>query len=68
MNQMFVQQISKTMKVYVNDILVKSFYADDHLAHLIEVFNILYTYYMKLNVNMCEFGISSRKFLGFIVN
>lgn len=56
------------MKVYVDDILVKSFYAGDHLAHLTEMFNIFCIYNMKLNPNKYVFKVSSRKFLGFMVN
>lgn len=48
-NQMFVQQISKIMEIYVNDTLVKSIRIEDHLAHLTEMFNVLYVYEMKLN-------------------
>lgn len=32
------------------------------------MFNVLYAYGMKLNLNKCAFEVSSRKFLGFMVN
>lgn len=56
------------MEVYVDDILVKSFYTGDHLAHLTKMFNVLYTYNMKLNTNKCMFRVSLGKFLDFMVN
>lgn len=65
---MFAQQIGKTMEVYINNMLVKNFYVSNHLAHLPEMFNILPTYHMKINANKCVFRVSSRTFLGFIVN
>lgn len=56
------------MEVYVDDMLVKSFHAHDYLAHLSEMFDVLPKYRMKLNPNKCAFGVSSSKFLGFMVN
>lgn len=46
---MFHGQISKTMDVYVDDMLVKSKVIIDHIKHLVEMFNILRRYRMKLN-------------------
>lgn len=56
------------MKVYVDDMLVKSLHAKNHLVHLAEIFDVLCKYEMKLNSNKCAFGLSSNKFLGFMVN
>lgn len=56
------------MKVYVDDMLVKSLCAEDHLTHLAEMFNILFIYGMKLNLSKCAFKVSLGKFLGFMVN
>ena len=56
------------MKVYINDMLVKSTMAELHIAHLVEAFQILKEYNMKLNPAKCAFGVSAGKFLGFIVN
>ena len=64
-NRMFQKQIGATMEVYIDDMLVKD---DLHIAHLSEVFQILRNYNMKLNPAKCAFGVSARKFLGFIVN
>ena len=67
-NRMFQKQISTTMEVYINDMLVKSTTAKLHIAHLSEAFQILRNYNMKLNPTKCAFGVSTGKFLGFIVN
>ena len=56
------------MEVYIHDMLVKSTTAELHITHLSEAFQILREYNMKLNPAKCAFGVSARKFLGFIVN
>ena len=56
------------MEVYIDDMLVKSTTAELHIAHLSEGFQILREYNMKLNPAKCAFGVSTGKFLGFIVN
>ncbi|XP_074350150.1 uncharacterized protein LOC141689690 [Apium graveolens] len=40
-NMMFKNQIGRTMEVYVDDMLVKSKDANDHIEHLMEIFNII---------------------------
>ncbi|XP_074374966.1 uncharacterized protein LOC141716663 [Apium graveolens] len=67
-NMMFKNQIGKTMEVYVDDMLVNSKVARDHIIHLSEMFNILRQFRMKLNPQKCIFGVESGKFLRFIVN
>ncbi|KAL5555727.1 hypothetical protein UlMin_037963 [Ulmus minor] len=67
-NKMFKQQIRKTMEVYVDDMLVKSLKADEHIDNLRESFEVLCEYKMKLNPAKCAFGVTSGKFLGFMVN
>ena len=67
-NRMFQKQIGMTMEVYIDDMLVKSTSSKLHIAHMSEAFQILREYNMKLNPAKCAFGVSARKFLGFIVN
>ena len=67
-NIMFKGKIGKTMEVYVDDMLVKSKAAIDHIVHLVDTFAVLRKYRMKLNPLKCAFGVASRKFLGFMVN
>ena len=54
--------------MYVDDILVKSKKEDRHLDDLQETFETLHLYNMKLNPKKCVFGVSSGKFLGFMVS
>ena len=67
-NQMFKKQIGNNVEVYVDDMLVKSREEENHLDDLRETFNTLRQYNMKLNPSKCAFGVSSGKFLGFIVS
>ena len=67
-NRMFQKKIGASMEVYIDDMLVKSTPAELHITHLSEAFQILRQYNMKLNPAKCAFGVSTGKFLGFIVN
>jgi hypothetical protein len=67
-NRMFSDQIGRNVEVYVDDMLVKSQKVISHLADLEETFNTLRRYQMKLNPAKCAFGVSSGKFLGFMVS
>ena len=64
---MFKKQIGRNVEVYADDMLVKSKKEEDHLDDLKETFNTLRQYSMKLNPSKCVFGVSSGKFLGFMV-
>ncbi|XP_013632894.1 PREDICTED: uncharacterized protein LOC106338470 [Brassica oleracea var. oleracea] len=66
-NKMFADKLGITMEVYIDDMLVKSLHATDHLRHLQECFETLNKYGMKLNPAKCTFGVSSGEFLGYIV-
>ena len=65
---MFKDLIRKMMEVCVEDMLVKSKVAEDHIKHLGQMFDILRKYQMKLNPLKCAFGVVSEKFLRFMVN
>ena len=65
---MFENQIVKTMKVYVDDMLVKSKKANNHVKNLEEAFGVLWQYGMQLNPFKCVLGVNSGKILGFMVN
>jgi hypothetical protein len=67
-NRMFEKQIGRNVEVYVNDMLVKSIQAPDHVSNLKETFDTLRRYKMKLNPTKCAFGVSSGKFLGYLVS
>ena len=68
MNKMFAHMIGRNIHVYVDDMLVKSLYEDDHLDDLWETFDTLWSYNMKLNPNKYAFGVTAGKFLGFMVS
>ena len=55
------------MKVYVDDILMKSIEADRYITDLEEAFDELCRYQMKLNPNKYIFEVTLRKFLIFLV-
>jgi hypothetical protein len=67
-NKMFKAQIGRNMEVYVDDMLVKSTKSIDHVHDLREAFETLKRYGMKLNPAKCAFGVSSGKFLGYMVS
>ena len=52
----------------MDDMLVKSKEEEHHLDDLKEMFETLRLYGMKLNPNKYVFGVSSGKFLGFMVS
>ncbi|KAI5335978.1 hypothetical protein L3X38_026112 [Prunus dulcis] len=66
-NKIFKEQIGKTMEVYVDDMLVKAPERADHIKNLAEAFSLLRKYNMKLNPSKCTFGVSSGRFLGYLV-
>ena len=67
-NQMFSKQMERNVEMYVDGMLVKSKEEESHLDDFRETFNTLRQYSMKLNPSKCAFGVSSRKFLGFMVS
>ncbi|XP_058082374.1 uncharacterized protein LOC131230468 [Magnolia sinica] len=60
--------LGRTIEVYIDDILLKSIKATDHITDLEEMFLILWRYKMKLNLSKCAFGVGSDKFLRFLVS
>lgn len=64
---MFIELLGDTMEVYVDDMLVNSFIAEQHLDHLQLAFEVLRNYNMKLNSAKCSFDISFGKFLDYMV-
>ncbi|CAL9017943.1 unnamed protein product [Prunus brigantina] len=66
--QIFAQHIGSIVEVYVDDMLVKSRMAEGHLENLALMFGILKSYRMRLNPTKYAFGVSSGKFLGFMIS
>ena len=65
---MFRSQIGRNVEVYVDNMLVKSQDEGKLLDDLQETFDTFRQYHMKLNPSKCAFGVSSGKFLGFMVS
>jgi hypothetical protein len=61
------EQISRNTKAYVNDIIVKSSKARNLIQDLLETFENLRKFKIKLNPEKCTFGVPSGKLLGYIV-
>ena len=48
--------------------IAKSQTEEDHLEHLLKLFQRLRKYKIRLNPNKCTFGVCSGRLLGFIVS
>ena len=68
MNFIFKKNISKTIEIYVDDLIVKSQTAKDHSIDLERILKKLVEYKVKLNPDKCVFGVKPGKFLGFMIS
>ncbi|KAL0416413.1 UNVERIFIED_CONTAM: Pro-Pol polyprotein [Sesamum latifolium] len=66
-DKIFRPQIGRNVEVYVDDMLVKSKKAENHIADLEETFAVLRKYRLKLNPAKCAFGVQGGRFLGCMV-
>ncbi|GKV49002.1 hypothetical protein SLEP1_g55776 [Rubroshorea leprosula] len=64
----FKLQIGRNIEVYVDDMIVTSVRAEDHIGNLNETFQNLRRAQMKLNPMKCTFALESGKFLGYVVS
>ena len=67
MNKMFTKQLGRIIEVYIDDMVIKSREANQHLRDIDECFQVLRYYKMRLNPAKCAFGVSFGQFLGHIV-
>ncbi|KAM2197357.1 hypothetical protein ACFX1Q_000769 [Malus domestica] len=67
MQKIFNDMLHKNVECYINDVVVKTKKRSDHLKDLRMVFKRLRRYNLKMNPLKCAFGVTSGKFLGFIV-
>ena len=65
-NKIFVDLLGVSMEVYIDDMLVKSAAAHDHVKYLDQTFSVLRQTNMMLNPNKCTFAVRAGKFLGFM--
>ncbi|XP_072086987.1 uncharacterized protein [Arachis hypogaea] len=57
MDKVFADQIGRNLEVYVDDIVAKTKLSDNHLNNLLEIFNQVRRYNMRLNSEKCAFGV-----------
>ena len=67
MTRMFKSQLGKNIKVYIDDMVVKSKLEAKHLGDLRNIFEILRKHKLPLNTAKCSFSVGSGKFLGYMV-
>ena len=67
MTRMFEPQLRKSIEAYIDDMVVKSKVASEHVRDLEDIFEILRRHKLHLNASKCSFGVGSRKFLGYMV-
>ena len=67
MTKMFKPQLGKNVKVYIDDMVVKSKVVPEHVGDLENIFETLKKHKLGLNASKCSFGVGSGKFLGYMV-
>ncbi|KAG9444918.1 hypothetical protein H6P81_016258 [Aristolochia fimbriata] len=67
MQRIFDDFLHKFVECYVNDLVVKTKARDDYLKDLRTIFERLKRHQLKMNPLKCALGVSSGRFLGFIV-
>ena len=67
MTKMFEPQLGKNVEIYIDDMVVKSKLVSEHIMDLTSIFEILREHKLHLNVSKCSFGVSSGKFLVYMV-
>ena len=67
MSMIFRDHLRKMVECYVDDIAVKSRDKNDHLRDLRTMFDVMRAHQLKMNPTKSFLGVSSGKFLGFIV-
>lgn len=67
MTYIFEVMLHDAVECYINDLVVKTKLRQHHIDDLDWVFQRLCCYNLKMNPLKCVFGVSSRRFLRFIV-
>ena len=67
MQKIFDDILHKIVQCYIDDLVVKTRKREEHIRDLRIVFNRLRKYQLKMNPLKCAFGVTSKKFLGFII-
>ena len=64
---MFEPQLGRVIEVYIDDMVVKSKVASEHVKDLEVIFSILREHKLRLNTSKCSFRVGFGKFLGYMV-
>ena len=64
---MFEPQLGKSIKVYINDMMVKIKKVSKQVRDLRNIFEILRKHKLRLNASKCSFGVGLGKYLGYMV-
>ena len=67
MTRMFEPQLGKNIKVYIDNMVVKSKVVFEQVGDLGNIFEILRKHKLRLNASKCSFGMGSGKFMGYMV-
>ena len=67
MTRIFKPQLSKSIEVYIDDMVVKSKVAFEYVGDLENIFEILRKHKLRLNNSKYSFGVGSSKFLDYMV-
>ena len=65
MNAIFHDMLGHHTEVYIDDIVVKSKRASEHVDHLKKSFERTRHYQLKLNPLKCAFRVRAKNFIGF---
>ena len=67
MTKMFEPQLGKSIKVYIDNMMVKITKVSKQVGDLRNIFEILRKHKLRLNASKCSFGVGPGKFLGYMV-
>jgi hypothetical protein len=61
-------QIGRNIQVYIDDVVITTREEESLISDLVETFDNLSRYKLKLNLTKCSFGVSVGQLLGFLVS
>jgi hypothetical protein len=61
-------QIGRNIQVYIDDVVITTRKEESLISNLVETFNNLNRYKLKLNLKNCSFDVSAGQLLGFLVS
>jgi hypothetical protein len=61
-------QIGCNIQVYIDDVVITTRKEESLISDLVETFDNLNRYKLKLNPTKCSFGVSAGQLLGFLIS